>query len=130
MTVRTRFAPSPTGFIHLGNLRSALYPWAFARKMKTAAASTRPTVPTPAFPAPPSFSSGAYSNVQQQQQNQSPTMGGKMDMNQAQAAYYPSQETVHSMNTGDHQTYNMGAYSLFPTAFPSNTNSTANRNLM
>ena len=28
---RTRFAPSPTGFIHLGNLRSALYPWAFAR---------------------------------------------------------------------------------------------------
>ncbi len=31
MTVRTRFAPSPTGFIHLGNIRSALYPWAFAR---------------------------------------------------------------------------------------------------
>ncbi|MFL9872212.1 glutamate--tRNA ligase [Paraburkholderia megapolitana] len=33
-SVRTRFAPSPTGFIHLGNIRSALYPWAFARKMK------------------------------------------------------------------------------------------------
>jgi glutamyl-tRNA synthetase len=33
-TVRTRFAPSPTGFIHLGNIRSALYPWAFARKMQ------------------------------------------------------------------------------------------------
>ena len=31
MKVRTRFAPSPTGFIHLGNIRSALYPWAFAR---------------------------------------------------------------------------------------------------
>ncbi len=31
MTVRTRFAPSPTGFIHLGNIRSALYPWAYAR---------------------------------------------------------------------------------------------------
>jgi len=30
-TIRTRFAPSPTGFIHLGNIRSALYPWAFAR---------------------------------------------------------------------------------------------------
>jgi glutamyl-tRNA synthetase len=30
-TTRTRFAPSPTGFIHLGNIRSALYPWAFAR---------------------------------------------------------------------------------------------------
>jgi glutamyl-tRNA synthetase len=29
--VRTRFAPSPTGFIHVGNIRSALYPWAFAR---------------------------------------------------------------------------------------------------
>lgn len=32
--IRTRFAPSPTGFIHLGNLRSALYPWAFARAQK------------------------------------------------------------------------------------------------
>ncbi len=32
MTLRTRFAPSPTGFLHLGNIRSALYPWAFARK--------------------------------------------------------------------------------------------------
>jgi glutamyl-tRNA synthetase len=31
LSVRTRFAPSPTGFIHLGNIRSALYPWAFAR---------------------------------------------------------------------------------------------------
>ena len=31
MRTRTRFAPSPTGFIHLGNIRSALYPWAFAR---------------------------------------------------------------------------------------------------
>lgn len=31
-TIRTRFAPSPTGFIHLGNIRSALYPWAFARR--------------------------------------------------------------------------------------------------
>jgi len=31
-SVRTRFAPSPTGFIHLGNIRSALYPWAYARK--------------------------------------------------------------------------------------------------
>lgn len=31
MKIRTRFAPSPTGFIHLGNIRSALYPWAFAK---------------------------------------------------------------------------------------------------
>lgn len=29
--VRTRFAPSPTGFLHLGNIRSALFAWAFAR---------------------------------------------------------------------------------------------------
>ena len=29
--IRTRFAPSPTGFIHLGNIRSALFPWVFAR---------------------------------------------------------------------------------------------------
>jgi glutamyl-tRNA synthetase len=35
-SVRTRFAPSPTGFIHLGNIRSALYPWAFARKTQGA----------------------------------------------------------------------------------------------
>ena len=29
--VRTRFAPSPTGDLHVGNVRSALYNWAFAR---------------------------------------------------------------------------------------------------
>jgi glutamyl-tRNA synthetase len=28
---RTRFAPSPTGFLHLGSARTALYNWAFAR---------------------------------------------------------------------------------------------------
>lgn len=32
MEVRTRFAPSPTGFMHLGGLRSALYGYLFARK--------------------------------------------------------------------------------------------------
>ncbi|HOG01562.1 MAG: Glutamate--tRNA ligase [Firmicutes bacterium ADurb.Bin248] len=31
MTIRTRFAPSPTGYMHLGNLRSALYTYLFAR---------------------------------------------------------------------------------------------------
>ncbi len=30
--VRTRFAPSPTGYIHVGNVRSALFTWLFARK--------------------------------------------------------------------------------------------------
>jgi glutamyl-tRNA synthetase len=30
--VRTRFAPSPTGYIHVGNVRAALFPWLFARQ--------------------------------------------------------------------------------------------------
>ena len=34
MTVRTRFAPSPTGYMHLGSLRTALYAYCHARKMK------------------------------------------------------------------------------------------------
>jgi len=32
MTVRTRFAPSPTGFLHIGGARTALYAWAYARR--------------------------------------------------------------------------------------------------
>ena len=32
MTVRTRFAPSPTGFLHIGGARTALFSWAYARK--------------------------------------------------------------------------------------------------
>jgi glutamyl-tRNA synthetase len=31
LTVRTRIAPSPTGFLHLGTARTALYSWAYAR---------------------------------------------------------------------------------------------------
>jgi glutamyl-tRNA synthetase len=31
MTVRTRFAPSPTGNVHIGNIRAAIYNWLFAR---------------------------------------------------------------------------------------------------
>ena len=34
MTVRTRFAPSPTGYIHVGNVRAALFPWLLARQQQ------------------------------------------------------------------------------------------------
>jgi glutamyl-tRNA synthetase len=32
--VRTRFAPSPTGYLHIGSARTALYCWLYAKKMK------------------------------------------------------------------------------------------------
>ena len=32
MRVRTRFAPSPTGFMHVGNLRTGLYAFLFAKQ--------------------------------------------------------------------------------------------------
>ena len=32
MTVRTRFAPSPTGYLHIGGVRTALFSWLYARK--------------------------------------------------------------------------------------------------
>ncbi|MEL0082422.1 MAG: glutamate--tRNA ligase family protein, partial [Gammaproteobacteria bacterium] len=32
MTVTTRFAPSPTGYLHIGGARTALYSWLVARK--------------------------------------------------------------------------------------------------
>ena len=32
MAVRTRFAPSPTGYLHIGGARTALFSWAYARK--------------------------------------------------------------------------------------------------
>src|SRR5882724_1570093 len=33
MTARVRFAPSPTGYLHIGAARSALFNWLFARKV-------------------------------------------------------------------------------------------------
>lgn len=33
MTIRTRFAPSPTGYLHIGGARTALFSWAYARKL-------------------------------------------------------------------------------------------------
>ena len=32
MEIVTRFAPSPTGYIHIGNVRSAIYPFLFAHQ--------------------------------------------------------------------------------------------------
>jgi glutamyl-tRNA synthetase len=32
MTIKTRFAPSPTGHLHVGNIRTALHNWMFAKK--------------------------------------------------------------------------------------------------
>lgn len=34
MTVKTRFAPSPTGYLHVGGARTALYSWLYARHMQ------------------------------------------------------------------------------------------------
>ena len=31
MKIKTRFAPSPTGYLHVGGARTALYSWLFAR---------------------------------------------------------------------------------------------------
>ena len=33
MTVRTRFAPSPTGYLHIGGARTSLFSWLYAKKM-------------------------------------------------------------------------------------------------
>ncbi|MBI3624060.1 hypothetical protein HY218_00325, partial [Candidatus Saccharibacteria bacterium] len=32
MTVRTRFAPSPTGYVHVGGIRTALFAWLLAKQ--------------------------------------------------------------------------------------------------
>src|SRR3972149_4853973 len=32
MIIRTRFAPSPTGYLHIGGVRTALFSWLYARK--------------------------------------------------------------------------------------------------
>ena len=32
--IKTRFAPSPTGFLHIGSARTALFNWAFSKKHK------------------------------------------------------------------------------------------------
>ncbi len=34
MNIITRFAPSPSGYLHIGNIRTALYSWLYARKNK------------------------------------------------------------------------------------------------
>ena len=32
MSIRTRFAPSPTGYLHIGGVRTALFSWLYARR--------------------------------------------------------------------------------------------------
>ena len=32
--IKTRFAPSPTGFLHIGGARTALFSWLYAKKYK------------------------------------------------------------------------------------------------
>ena len=34
MTIKTRFAPSPTGLLHIGGVRTALFSWLYARHHK------------------------------------------------------------------------------------------------
>jgi len=34
MSVKTRFAPSPTGYLHIGGVRTALFSWLYARRHK------------------------------------------------------------------------------------------------
>ena len=47
--VRTRFAPSPTGYMHVGNLRTALYTYLIARH---AGGTFTTKAPTSAAPSP------------------------------------------------------------------------------
>ena len=43
MAIRTRFAPSPTGYLHIGGVRTALYCWLFARHHGSLAPWNPPT---------------------------------------------------------------------------------------
>ena len=36
MKVRTRFAPSPTGYLHIGGARTALFSWLYTKKIERA----------------------------------------------------------------------------------------------
>ena len=44
--IRTRFAPSPTGYMHVGNLRTALYAYLMAKQRRTAHSSSALRTPT------------------------------------------------------------------------------------
>ena len=63
--VRTRFAPSPTGYMHVGNLRTALYTWLIAPKISLSAITTKRisgySYPFCAFPCVISISPGSTS---------------------------------------------------------------------
>ena len=66
--VRTRFAPSPTGYMHVGNLRTALYAYLTAKKGKgdfprVSARGNGPGEPLPALPAGLVLTSAPRSNT-------------------------------------------------------------------
>ena len=62
--VRTRFAPSPTGYMHVGNLRTALYTWLIARH-NHGVFILPPWTPTRAvwWRAPPTSSTAPWQNA-------------------------------------------------------------------
>jgi hypothetical protein len=47
MKVRTRFAPSPTGFMHIGNLRTAIFEYLLAKKYDRAIQRPAPNLQNP-----------------------------------------------------------------------------------
>ena len=50
--VRVRFAPSPTGYLHIGGARTALFNWLFARQQRRADASCASRTPTASAASP------------------------------------------------------------------------------
>ena len=54
--VRVRFAPSPTGALHIGGVRTALYNYLFAKQHGGECSASRTPTPTASCPEPKSIS--------------------------------------------------------------------------